>query len=73
MDKWKLVSKPNKQNPNFWDKTKELQLENWELYDMQLDRTEMNNLVTKHPDITSKMADMWMRWAKRVGAVPRPL
>ena len=42
----------------------------WELYDMVADRTEMNNLVEKHPDIASKMMGQYDAWAERAGVVP---
>jgi len=72
MGKWKLVSKTSKKHSFLWDKTEELILENWELYDMELDRTEMNNVALEHPKIAQNMSDMWMSWANKVGAIPRP-
>ena len=54
--KWKLVAKGVKGE--------------WELYDMEKDRTEMNNLATAHPDIATKMAGQYETWAKERGVVP---
>ena len=53
--KWKLVSRyPGK----------------WELYDLEADRTELNNLADKHPEIAGQLADMYDAWAKRCQVVP---
>jgi arylsulfatase len=69
--KWKLVSTPDN-NPRYWDKTNELALENWELYNLEADRTETNNLAIQYPDRVQEMAGLWQTWAERVGAVPKP-
>jgi arylsulfatase len=42
----------------------------WELYDMEADRTEMNDLAAQHPDRVKAMAAQWERWARRTGAIP---
>jgi arylsulfatase len=55
---WKLVSKHSGE---------------WELYDMAADRTEMNNLSTKHPEQVGAMAALWQSWAERIGVKPWPL
>ena len=72
MGKWKLVSKVSKKHSFVWDKVDELALSNWELFDMEKDRTEMHNVASENPDLVKQMADMWMTWGKRTGAVPRP-
>lgn len=69
--RWKLVSKAH-QRPIFWDKIDELALENWELYNMETDRTELQDLSEHYPDRVRQMADLWMRWGKRTGTLPRP-
>jgi arylsulfatase len=53
--KWKLVSK----NPG-----------GWELYDMEADRTEMNNLAAAEAGRVAAMADAYDAWAARCGVVP---
>jgi len=55
MGKWKLVSR----HPGAW-----------ELYDMQADRTELEDLAARHPDVAKKMMAMYDAWAKRCGVVP---
>jgi hypothetical protein len=37
---------------------------------MEKDRTEMNNLVDKHADIASQMAQQYQTWAEERGVVP---
>ena len=72
MGKWKLVSKVSKRNSFIWDKTNELDIVHWELFDMETDRTEMRDVAVENPDLVEKMAEMWMAWAERTGTVPRP-
>ena len=72
MGKWKLVSKASKKRSFLWDKVNELALEDWELFDMEQDRTEMHDVSTDNPDLVKQMADMWLVWGKETGAVPRP-
>lgn len=50
--KWKLVSRyPGE----------------WELYDLDEDRTELNNLAATHPDKVSELSSAWDAWARRCG------
>jgi arylsulfatase A-like enzyme len=42
----------------------------WELYDMQADRTELNNLAAAHPGRVREMAAHWERWATRANVIP---
>ena len=71
MGRWKLVSKAD-DNSFIWDKIAELDVKNWELYDMEIDRTELNDVSKEHSDLVRKMADMWLVWAKRTKTIPRP-
>jgi arylsulfatase len=43
--------------------------EEWELYDMEADRTELTNLAAVHPGITRAMIAKYEQWASRVGVV----
>jgi arylsulfatase len=53
--KWKLVSKyPGK----------------WELYDMEADRTELNDLSPAHPEKVAELKGKWETWSQRVGVQP---
>lgn len=69
--KWKLVSEAW-----FWpfmhDTINELDLEKWELYNLETDRTELINLSSEHPEIVHELASEWQKWALRTGAVPKP-
>jgi arylsulfatase A-like enzyme len=53
--KWKLVAKEN---------------QSWELYDMENDRTEMNNLAGKNPKKVKELAAKWDAWAARADVLP---
>ena len=57
MGKWKLVA---------------LKEQPWELYDMEADRTEMNDLAAQYPDKVRQMATLYKAWARRVGSAPGP-
>jgi len=53
--KWKLVS----EFP-----------EGWELYDLEADRTELNNLAGEYPDKVKELEKLYNDWAKRCNVVP---
>jgi arylsulfatase A-like enzyme len=42
----------------------------WELYDLSVDRVELNNLADKNPAVLKELAASYDAWAKRVGVVP---
>ncbi len=43
----------------------------WELYDMEIDRTELTNLAEQQPDRVADMAAQYQAWAARCGVIPR--
>jgi len=51
--KWKLVAKSDQ----------------WELYDIEADRTELNNLASVYPEIITEMIGKYEKWASRVGVI----
>lgn len=53
--KWKLVAKENQP---------------WELYDIEADRTEQQNLAAKLPDKVKDLAAQWDAWAARAKVLP---
>jgi arylsulfatase len=53
--KWKLVAKENRP---------------WELYDMEKDRSEMNDLASKYPRKVQELAARWGTYAKRADVLP---
>ncbi|MEM9366682.1 MAG: arylsulfatase, partial [Planctomycetota bacterium] len=57
---WKLVSLNATQD------------ENWELYDMSLDRTETQNAASDHPDLVRRMRRQWTDWAAQSNVLPWP-
>ncbi|MBI4910004.1 MAG: arylsulfatase [Acidobacteria bacterium] len=42
----------------------------WELYDMEADRTEMNDLAARYPERVKSMVKQWEQWARRTNAIP---
>jgi len=44
----------------------------WELYDMQRDRIERNNLVRVHPEIAADLEQQWNIWAEANNVTPLP-
>ncbi len=59
--RWKIVSAYRKDQPT-----------EWELYDMQADRTELNDLATRRPDKLNELVAKWHAWSERVGVQPWP-
>lgn len=45
----------------------------WELYDMDLDRIEANDVAMQHPERVVEMATAYQRWADRCGVLDRSL
>lgn len=43
----------------------------WELYDMELDRVEMNDLSAKYPKKVNELSAKWDAWAKRADVLPK--
>lgn len=44
----------------------------WELYDMEADRTELDNLAAGQPERVAQMASQWETWARRAHVLPWP-
>ena len=44
----------------------------WELYDLEADRVEMNDLAASQPERVKDMSAKWEVWAKRTNVLPRP-
>jgi arylsulfatase len=70
--KWKLISKADKKDSFVWDQVTHLSIENWELYDMLVDRTETHDIATSQPEIVEELSNLWTSWAEKTGAIPRP-
>lgn len=59
LGKYKLVSKWNNKNEY-----------NWELYDIEKDRTETNDLSQQHPDIVNELSNAYSKWAYENNILP---
>ena len=44
----------------------------WELYDLNTDRTELHDLAAAHPDKVAEMERQYNAWAERCLVVPAP-
>lgn len=44
----------------------------WELYDMEVDRTELNDLSLIYPERVKAMETQWDSWARRCAVLPKP-
>ncbi|MBN2326004.1 MAG: arylsulfatase [Candidatus Omnitrophica bacterium] len=65
--KWKLAAKVNRLSRVAKD-----DLDAWELYDMEADRTEMNDLAGQYPQKVEQLKQMWAIWAERAHVIPWP-
>lgn len=45
---------------------------NWELFDLQADRTEQHDLSAKHPDEAAALQMQWHKWATNSNVLPKP-
>lgn len=43
----------------------------WELYDIDADRTETDDLAAQHPERVRRMEEQYRAWADRCGVIPR--
>ncbi|MCX6136436.1 MAG: sulfatase-like hydrolase/transferase [Ignavibacteriales bacterium] len=66
-DKWKLVAKVQTRK-----KFTSADESTWELYDMDLDPSETNNLAQKYPEKVAELSMLWEREALRLKAKPWP-
>ncbi len=68
---WKLVSKAH-EKPGVYKKVNQLPLEEWALFDLKKDRTEMNDLAAQHPGRVKELSAAWHQWAARTQTIPKP-
>jgi arylsulfatase len=54
-----------------WKALKDLNDEKWQLYDVETDRCEMNDLADTHPAIVRELAEKWNAWANRCHVLPK--
>jgi arylsulfatase len=60
--KWKIVSSYRRNRPTAW-----------QLFDMEADRTELNDLSETNADKKSELVAKWHAWADHVGVQPWPI
>ena len=60
---WKLVRKGTQSSK---------EIKNWELYDLSRDRSELNNLAAKKPELVKKLAAQWEAFALHAHVKPWP-
>lgn len=67
LGKWKLVARA-------WSDSEfgESDLNKWELYDLDADRTEIHNLAAQYPERVQDMSAQWVHWANRLQVLPWP-
>ena len=62
--KWKLV--------RYGDSGGDAKLHQWQLYNMNNDRSEQNDLAKTNPDKVKLLAEKWEKWAVRARVKPWP-
>jgi len=65
--KWKLVFKSK--GSRTW---RDIPLRDWELYDIELDRSETQNVAAEYPETVKKLAAMWQNFADTCCVKPWP-
>ena len=60
---WKLVRKGTQSSK---------EIKNWELYDLSRDRSELNDLAAKNPQLVKKLAAQWESFARHAHVKPWP-
>lgn len=69
--KWKLVSTAY-DGAGLFIEVDTLATNEWELFDMEADRTETVDLADEHPQRVEEMAELWTQWAARTNTIPKP-
>lgn len=54
-----------------WKGVKRLPAGKWELYNLETDRTERNNIAEQHPDIVKDLDEKWQNWADTHKVFPK--
>jgi arylsulfatase len=52
-----------------WKLVKERGASDWELFNMDSDKTELNNIADSMPELTKELKDRWKKWAKECNVV----
>lgn len=65
--KWKLVSYYNESHQYRVGSGK--RTGEWELYDMEADRTELHNLANQYPEKVKELSSKYVEWANSIGII----
>jgi len=55
-----------------WKLVKDQNAARWELYDIEMDRTETRDLAAEQPQRVQELTAIWDQWAERTGAAEQP-
>jgi arylsulfatase len=69
--KWKIVSKAFPQAGKF-RKIDDIPMSQWALFNMEEDRTELNDLATEYPEKVKELSSLWQNWAAKSQTIPKP-
>ena len=56
-----------------WKAVKKVTENTWELYNIEEDRNEENNIASEYPDIVKELNDEWYSWAKSNHVLPKKI
>ena len=70
MDSFTVLNKAIRQGP--W-KLVAKHRQPWELYNLEIDRTEQTNLASQQPSKVQEMEAKWQQWASQTGVQPWPV
>jgi arylsulfatase A-like enzyme len=54
-----------------WKAVKRLKDKTWELYDLETDRTERDNIAAQFPDVVKYLDSKWQQWAETHDVLPK--
>ncbi len=54
-----------------WKAVSRFGTDEWKLYNLETDRTEMINLAEQYPDIVQDLVSQWQQWAMRCKVIPK--
>lgn len=67
---WKLVREYIRSWHASLSQGRQLGLQDWELYHIDSDRSELHDLASRHPEIVAELAALWQLWAQRCNVRP---
>lgn len=56
-----------------WKAVKDEKMKEWELYDLESDRTERHDVASRHPALLKRMVEKWDEWARKSYVYPKRL